>query len=211
MIKILILDFDGVIVESEDIKTEAFRELFQEYENIDDIIQYHLHNSLSSRFEKFRYIYENFLDKEYNEEIEVIVSNKFSEIIFNRLVQCPFVVGAEEFLQTFSKLCPIYVVSASPQEELRKIITIRNIQNYFKGVWGNPNTKIDAISIILKSEKIKPTKAVYVGDRVGDFEIAQKVGVPFIGRRNKESFEGFNVSEFPDLIGVRRWLQGKIE
>ncbi|GAF78578.1 unnamed protein product, partial [marine sediment metagenome] len=31
MIKAIIFDFDGVIVESSDIKTEAFRELFQDY------------------------------------------------------------------------------------------------------------------------------------------------------------------------------------
>lgn len=60
MIEVIILDFDGVVVESVDIKTEAFRELFQEYENVDDIVQYHLQNNAISRFIKFKYIYESF-------------------------------------------------------------------------------------------------------------------------------------------------------
>ena len=52
MIKIIFFDFDGVIVESVDIKTKAFAMLF-EHEGRDianRVIDYHLKNSGVSRF-----------------------------------------------------------------------------------------------------------------------------------------------------------------
>ncbi len=61
MIRVIILDFDGVVAESVDIKTEVFWELFQEHENVDDIVQYHLQNNAILRFMKFKHIYDNFL------------------------------------------------------------------------------------------------------------------------------------------------------
>lgn len=127
MIKTIILDFDGVVAESVDIKTEAFRELFKEYKDlIDDIGKYHLQNNAISRFIKFKYIYENFLGEEYTEEVEKELGKRFWEIVFRKVVECPFVVGAEDFLKKFSKTRPIYLVSATPQEELARILTRRN-------------------------------------------------------------------------------------
>lgn len=211
ILKIIILDFDGVIVESVNIKTEAFRELFKEYENVDDIIQYHLQNNAISRFIKFKYIYENFLGKEYNEEIERQLNREFSKIVFKKVVECPFVVGAEEFLGTFSKMYPIYLISATPQEELGRIVAKRNIRSYFKEVWGTPGTKQEFVKKALENENANSEEAIYIGDMIEDYGVAQKTGVQFIGRENVESLDGFNIPVFPDMRGIKEWIQNKIE
>ena len=69
VIKVIVLDFDGVIVESVGIKTEAFRELFRDSPQVEEIYQYHLANNALSRFEKFPYICENILGRKYTEEM----------------------------------------------------------------------------------------------------------------------------------------------
>jgi len=90
MIKVILLDFDGVIVESVDIKTAAFRELFQQHKNlVDKIVQYHLQNNAISRFIKFKHIYEDILGKKYNEKVEKELGKKFSKIVFQKVVKCP--------------------------------------------------------------------------------------------------------------------------
>lgn len=211
MIKIIILDFDGIVVESVDIKTEAFKELFKECENVDDIVQYHLQNNAISRFIKFKYIYKNFLRKEYTEETEEEVGNRFSEIVFQKVVECSFVVGAEEFLRTFSDTRPIYLITAGPQEELERIVAKRDIQSYFKSVWGTPRTKVDLIKKALANEKANPEEAIYIGDMKEDYRIAKNVDVQFVGRRNVENFDGLNIPIFPDMRGIRKWVQDKIE
>ena len=63
MIRNIIFDFDGVILESVDIKTQAFAELFSEYpDHLEDIIKHHKNNSGVSRYEKIKY-YLNLIHK----------------------------------------------------------------------------------------------------------------------------------------------------
>lgn len=65
MIKAIIFDFDGVIIESAEIKTDAFRTLFAGYPDmLPEIIAHHQKNSGISRYKKFRYIYEKILGQE---------------------------------------------------------------------------------------------------------------------------------------------------
>jgi phosphoglycolate phosphatase-like HAD superfamily hydrolase len=211
MIKLVILDFDGVVVESVDIKTEAFRELFQEHPNVEEIVQYHLGNNPFSRFIKFKYIYENILEREYTEEVKQELGRKFSEIVFQKVVECPYVNGAEEFLRIFSRVLPIYLISATPQQELESIVAKRNIGGYFREVWGiPPGNKVDYFKQALRKENVKAEEAVSVGDMREDFRVAREVGVLFVGRRHKESFDGLGVPEYSDMAGITEWLQNKI-
>lgn len=208
MIKLIILDFDGVIIESANIKHEAFIEIFQDYDDVlDDIIQYLIQNKAISRFDKFKYIYENFIGGEYNSQIEKELGDKFSEIIFQKIIEAPFVKGAEEFLEYFYKRYPIYIASNTPQKELEEIIEKRNLNKYFKQIFGRPpGTKIEFIKEILKHENAQPNEAVYIGDMIEDYKIAKKLNVLFIGRKNLESFEDFNIPQSSDLLGIKKLL-----
>ena len=61
MIKAILFDFDGVIVDSVEIKTEAFRDLFRQ-ESADDlerILDYHKAHGGISRVKKIEYFYAN--------------------------------------------------------------------------------------------------------------------------------------------------------
>ena len=55
MIKAIIFDFDGVLVESLDIKTRAFAKLFgpEGPDMAKRVVDYHLQNGGVSRYEKF--------------------------------------------------------------------------------------------------------------------------------------------------------------
>ena len=59
MLKAILFDFDGVLVESVDIKTKAFAKLFENEgpEIVNKVVEYHLANGGVSRFKKFDYIY----------------------------------------------------------------------------------------------------------------------------------------------------------
>lgn len=60
----IFFDFDGVILESVDIKGWAFGKLFENYpQHVDEIVAFHFANGGMSRFDKFRYIYKKYLKK----------------------------------------------------------------------------------------------------------------------------------------------------
>jgi len=60
-IQAVFFDFDGVILESVDIKGWAFGKLFEKQhpEHVDEIVAFHHANNGMSRFEKFRNFYKN--------------------------------------------------------------------------------------------------------------------------------------------------------
>jgi len=211
MIKLLILDFDGVLVESVDIKTEAFRELFQGYKDkVDEIVQYHIKNHAFSRYAKFKYIYENILGKEYTSKVERDLGRRFSEIVFQKVAECPSVEGAEEFLEYFSKIYPIYLASNTPQQELERIIVKRKMKKYFKQIFGcPPGNKVDFINKAIENEHAKPNEAIYIGDMMEDYNIAKKTGVFFIGRRNIESFDNLDIPQFSNLKEIKKWIMSR--
>ncbi len=207
-INVLFLDFDGVIIESVGVKTEAFRELFEVYlDQVDEIVAYHLRNNGVSRFVKFTHIYEHILGLPFDETTRETVGRRFSEIVFDRVVGCPLVPGAEVLLNEFSGRIPIYVISASPEEELRRVVAARGLADYFENVHGTPGTKPDHIQRVLRALKLPPSQATLVGDSVEDFKAARTTDIHFIARQNQESFDGAKFPMFPDLFGVAKALR----
>lgn len=184
MIKAIIFDFDGVIVESADIKTEAFRELFSDYpQKIQEIVNYHLANAGISRYIKFRYIYENILGNKLSENKEIELGKRFSQIVLEKVLNTPFVAGAKKFLDTNKNRYQFFIISGTPEEELHNIIYSRRLQGYFKEIHGSPKKKIDIINNILNNYKYTRTEVAYVGDAQSDRIAAEQAGIVFIERR----------------------------
>lgn len=202
------LDFDGVIVDSAEIKTEAFKELFSDFgEELEEIINYHLNNNALSRFIKFKYIYENILNKEYNMDVEIDLGKRFSEIVFKRVVDCPYIPGAIEFLDSFYGQYPMYLISATPHEELMRIVAERNLLHYFKGIFGvPPGSKYELMLKVLDLESMKPSDAIYIGDMMEDYRVAQSAGVMFVGKKGVENFGKKGVISFDRLSEIKNFI-----
>jgi beta-phosphoglucomutase-like phosphatase (HAD superfamily) len=144
-IKFIILDFDGVILESVSVKTEAFRTLFSfTPQHEDEIIQYHKENGGMSRYDKFRFIYKNILKEDLTQKKFEELSEKFAAIVLKEVMKAPLVPGAQEFLETYHSKIPIYVVSATPEDELCQIIQKRGLAHYFRRMFGAPRKKQNA-------------------------------------------------------------------
>ena len=182
MIKAIIFDFDGVLVESVDIKTNAFRNLFSFSPRVDEIVQYHIDNAGIPRFEKFRHIYKNILCEELTDERFYELSDQFSSLVIDAVVKAPCVPGASGFLKKIWKTIPIFVISATPESELMEIIRRRNMGRYFRGILGSPAKKADNIGALIRKEHLDPKRTIYVGDAVNDLNAALEAGVRFVGR-----------------------------
>ncbi|NYT06561.1 MAG: HAD family hydrolase, partial [Methanomicrobiales archaeon] len=106
---------------------------------------------------------------------------------------------------------PLYVVSATPEEEIRRIVSSRGLDSYFSGVYGSPGTKAAAIGTILAGEGVPPSSALFVGDAVNDLEAAQATGVRFAARvrpgdRNRFAGKAGVDCTVPDLEELLRLL-----
>src|SRR5207245_1866358 len=129
LLKAIALDFDGVILESVDLKTRAFRALFKDYpQHLDRIAQFHLDNTGLSRYEKFDVIYREFLGLSLSGEEKDRLGREFGRLVEREILECPFVPGARRFLDLVAFSYPVFVVSGAPENELRGIVEARGLR-----------------------------------------------------------------------------------
>ena len=182
-LKAIIFDFDGVIVESVEVKTWAFRKLFERYpRHVDKIAAYHMDHGGISRFTKIRYIYKNILKKPLSEKFFDQLCRRYSRLVYNRVAAAPFVPGAQDFLKKYYKKFSLFVVSGTPREEMVDIAGAKNLARYFRGVFGSPETKEYWTREILDRFKLRPREVLFVGDAMSDYQTAKKMKIPFVAR-----------------------------
>ena len=177
-------DFDGVILDSVDVKTKAFAKMFRQYglKVEKRVVEYHLNNGGVSRFDKFRYYYEEILNQPVDEEIIESLSKQFSNLVVEGVLASPFIPGAKESLDCLKKKAiPCYIVSATPYEEINLIVEKKELKGYFKEVHGSPRKKWEICREIITKENYNPQNCLFVGDAMSDYEAAQKNGICFLG------------------------------
>ena len=210
MPEVLVFDFDGVILESADIKTRAFRELFAAHpERVEEIVSYHEANAGISRFKKFRHIYGHMLGKPLGPEEERALGERFAALVVEEVIRCPFVPGALEFLRTHSGTRPLFLASGTPDGELQRLVAARNLSQYFREVFGSPMEKCTILERILATTGKSRTSLLFIGDGRSDYEAAKAAGVGFIGRVRRgrpHPFEGLGVPVVADLFELDRCL-----
>jgi phosphoglycolate phosphatase-like HAD superfamily hydrolase len=206
VIRAAVFDFDGVVLESADIKTNAFRRLF---DGNSAAVAYHLDHQGVSRYEKFRHITTQILGRPYTGEDEARLGERFSELVLDEVLACPFVPGARELLVRRARELPLFVASGTPEEELRAIASARGLAGCFAGIYGTPPTKAQIIGRVLNETALAPGDVVMVGDATTDLEGARAVGVRFVGRVRRgdpDPFAGEQVPVVSDLAELdRRW------
>ena len=212
-IKALILDFDGVLVESNEAKSRAFQDLFALYPKYQDaMMEYHMANYSSPRMTKFEHFVHELMGRPGDLETAQKMARQFSEFTVGRVMACPAVPGAKLLLDELSLLMPLYVSSVTPQDELRKLVLARGISSYFKGVFGDPPlSKSEAICTVLAQESLSPPEVVLVGDSASDYRAAVDTGIQFVGRNSGMPFDGIEVELCRDLYQVAEEISRRLK
>lgn len=208
MIRAAVFDFDGVIAESTDIKTEAFRQLFDGEQRA---VAYHEANMGVSRYDKFRHITTEILGRSYTAEDERRLGERFSELVVDAVVNCPLVPGARALLERLAGEMPLFVASATPELEVRRIVSLRDLDALFEGVYGTPATKGQILGRIVSERGLDRDEVVMVGDARSDLNGAREAGVRFVGRVPDGAPDPFAEDHVPvvrDLSELdRRWAE----
>ncbi|MCK5535121.1 HAD family hydrolase [bacterium] len=212
MIKAILFDFDGVILESMDIKTKAFADLFSDYpEYVEQIVKLHIDNGGMSRFEKFKIIYKSIIKKPLSPAEMELLNKKFSEYVYQSVLDCPFVAGSYELLNKYHKEYLFFVVSGTPQEEMISIVKERKLSGFFVNIYGSPEDKTTLVAKVLRDYKLRPEEVLFIGDAINDYEGATNNGVEFIGRvrdKNINPFIKLKIKRIiKNLFGLEQYLK----
>ncbi len=187
MIKNIFFDFDGVILDSNDVRELGFRKIFEDFpqEKIEELIRFHLINGGLSRYVKIRFFYENVLgesisDKEVNEW-----ADKYSVIMRKALPDKKnLILETVDFIQKEYRNFPMHIVSGSDGKELNFLCKELDLAKYFITVQGSPTPKTELVAGILEKYNYNPNECVLIGDSINDYDSAVDNGLLFWGYNN---------------------------
>jgi HAD superfamily hydrolase (TIGR01549 family) len=180
----LFWDFDGVIKESVVVKSEAFQRLFAPFGPTvaARVREHHECHGGMSRSEKLP-LYLKWAGCDGSAEEVERYSERFSLAVCQAVIECPWVAGAREYLQSSSQRQCCVLVTATPQLEMENILQALDAIRWFSDVYGTPTSKAEAIASVLARRSCRRSEALMIGDSEADHAAAEAAGVDFLLRR----------------------------
>ena len=177
-----VFDCDGVILDSNHLKTEAFVFTLENEpkELVNEFVEYHKHNGGVSRYVKFDYFYRQ-LKKISNAESYIEKAlERFSQNVIYKMMSCEEIPGIREILSYLNQLqISCYVVSGGDEKELKKIFAQRDLTKYFNRIYGSPKSKFQIMDEVCASTR-DGEKGIYFGDAELDLRIANSYELDFV-------------------------------
>ncbi len=177
----LIFDCDGVVLNSNDLKTRAFYETVVDFgrDAAEQLVEYHKANGGVSRFKKFAYFLTDIAaGSEDLPSLDELV-NTYADMVKQGLVE----TQVEPHLQTIKHACPDsrwLIVSGGAQDELRWVFQEKGLYELFDGgIFGSPDSKEDILAREIDCGNIVEP-ALFIGDSKYDYLAAKKYDIDFV-------------------------------
>jgi phosphoglycolate phosphatase-like HAD superfamily hydrolase len=201
--KIILWDFDGVIMDSMPIRGKGFEEVLNEYpsEQVAQLMQFHEQNGGLSRYVKFRYFFEKIRKESITEDQVLALAESFSKIMFQLLLDEKLLIAdSVNFIKENYSHYEMHIVSGSDGKELRAICEGLKLAPYFKTINGSPTPKKELVAGLIDYNKYNREEIVLIGDSINDFDAAVENGISFVGYNNPAlgNKSGY-INEFADL------------
>ena len=142
-------------------------------------MNHHQNNGGMSRYDKIKHYHKCFLNREIDDNSLGLLAKRFSEIVVEKVVACQEIAGAKKFLENNYSSSDLWLISATPEEELNQIVYRRGLSPFFKGIYGYPNKKTDAVKNILSNKCYSSSDCLFIGDAMVDMEAARDNMVDF--------------------------------
>jgi len=192
----VIFDCDGVILDSNSLKTYAFVDSLPKEPNkyVKQLINYHKKNGGISRYKKFKYYFET-IKKSKNSEKEIdLAIKRFASIVKKGLIKSSFIPGVLSYIKKLNtNKLQLYVVSGSDEKELKEVFDHIGILKLFNNIFGSPTDKFNNTRKVTKKTG-KNKKGIFFGDSKSDYQAAIKNNIEFIFVKGKSEWkEGYKI------------------
>lgn len=181
--KTLVLDCDGVVLNSNKTKVNAYFEVAKRHGATDAqaqaLVEHHVQKGSFPRNGKIEYYLKEILKQEVTDEVMQQCMHTFDEILDIALMECEVSPDLQS-LRDATLHSRWMLLSGGDQRELRTIFARRNLAPLFDaGIFGGPDTK----DIVLEREKANGNlqlPALFIGDSKYDYEAATRAGLDFV-------------------------------
>jgi phosphoglycolate phosphatase-like HAD superfamily hydrolase len=176
----LIFDCDGVVLDSNKVKTSAFYQATLPYGEAaaEAMVNHHVANGGVSRYIKFAYFLEQVVTGQPGPDLETLLG-VYAGHVREGLLSCTIAPGLEA-LRRATPNARRLIVSGGDQAELCGVFAERGLTEFFDGgIFGSPDTKDEILARELACESIA-TPALFLGDSYYDYQAATSAGLDFV-------------------------------
>lgn len=214
--KTIIFDCDGVLLDSNKVKSKAFYEVALPFgeELANELVDYHKEYGGVSRNQKFHYFLEHILNKPDKDiSLDDLLIN-YGSLVINSLIKSNKCDGLD-FLRAHSHKAKWIVVSGGNEEEIKKVFKQKDMLSYFDGgIFGSPKSKDNIFSDLIENQVIQ-FPAIYLGDSKYDHQVATKYLIDFLFIHGWTEFKNWetycrehSVSSIEKVAELANWHQG---
>ena len=181
--KSIVFDCDGVVLDSNVVKTEAYFRTAKNLGATDNqaqaLVDYHVRLGGISRYHKFDYYLREILNQPATNEAIQALLDAFGRELEVGLMACEIASGLEA-LRAATPNAKWSILSGGDQQEIRTLFAKRHLANLFDGgLFGSPDNK-DEVLAREKDNGSLQFPALFLGDSKYDFEAATRAGLDFI-------------------------------
>lgn len=176
-------DCDGVVLDSNVVKTEAYfrtaKHLGATDEQAQALVDYHVRLGGISRYHKFDYYLREITHQPVTQEAIQILLDEFARELAVVLMECEIAEGLDALRQATPQ-AKWMILSGGDQQEIRTLFAKRDLAKYFDGgLFGSPDNK-DTVLAREKENGHLQSPALFIGDSKYDFEAATRAGLDFV-------------------------------
>lgn len=180
----LVFDCDGVVLDSNKVKTQAFYQAALPYGEAaaQALVQYHVAHGGVSRYKKFAHFLDVLVPEHSSStdgpDLDALLA-AYAAAVQEGLLQCQIAEGLAE-LRAATPNARWLIVSGGDQAELRDVFAQRDIAEWFDGgIFGSPDTKDDILARELANGNITG-RALFIGDSRYDHVASSAAGLDFV-------------------------------
>lgn len=177
----LVFDCDGVILDSNRVKTEAFRTAASPYGDAaaDALVAHHVAHGGISRYRKFAHFLKAIVPAgTAGPDLEALLGH-YAAAVQEGLLSCRVAEGLAA-LRTATPEARWLVVSGGDQAELRHVFAERGIAELFDGgIFGSPDTKDEILAREIAGGTVR-MPGLFLGDSRYDHQAASTAGLDFL-------------------------------
>lgn len=180
----LVFDCDGVILNSNRVKTDAFYQAALPYGEAaaQALVDYHVAKGGISRYLKFAYFLEQIVP-EYaagstGPNLDELLEH-YANALLEGLLTCEVAPGLHK-LRELTPNTRWLIVSGGDQAELRYVFAQRGLAELFDaGIYGSPDSKDEILARELQNGTIQ-NPSLFLGDSKYDHQAATTAGLDFV-------------------------------
>ena len=199
---VIVFDFDGVVVDSNQIKHDAWFKLFAPSESVpDQLVEEALREVKETRFDILDFIFSRLgVARPHREQKVQIFAQRYNTLVQTQIQSRGLVPGARAALEGLRGNHQLFINSATPEEALAETLQAFDLQQLFVGAYGKPASKSDNLKKIAALTGLSAEQILFVGDSSSDWQAAQYERCRFIGVRNAAN--GWTTELFPVVNSI---------